>query len=327
MPTLIRSISALFLIVLLQGCGPTSEFSAESLLDRNLQEYGVISWRADEEAVDGFYIERLSISPDIGEVGFTGSIEVFPTQTTTYTLLVQTRNENGLVYDYTRKATVHVGARVNYDLVQDDNLRACLSENGATHLEQFEVIYCLDRDIEQLAGIEQFQLTQSVSLDNNQISDFSPLTELPLLKSVSVSGNDLTTLDAFSASTSIRNIAAHNNQIFDLSALASMPQLLNLTLDNNGITDVTPLQSIPFLQGLSLSYNLIEDVSPLAINTELLALDISNNPVNSGITTLKTLTKASVIRSEHNGDVLCLDYAKLVLSLGPVVLFDQCRLF
>lgn len=327
MPTIFRLVYALLVVALLQGCGPTSEFSAQSLLDINQQEYGVLSWRADEAAVDGFYIERLSISPGIGEVDFTGSIEVFPTQTTTYTLLVETRNDNGLVYDYTRKATVHVGDRVDYDLIEDDNLRACLSENGATHLQQFEVIYCLDRNIEQLAGIEQFQLTQSVSLDNNQIQDFSSLTALPLLKSVSVSGNDLTTLDAFALSTSIRNIVAHNNQIFDLSALASMPQLLNLTLDNNQITDVTPLQSINFLQGLSLSYNLIEDVSPLAANTELLALDISNNPVNTGITQLSTLTKASVIRSENNVDVLCLDYARLVLSLGPVVLFDQCRLF
>ena len=327
MSAFFRFLSASIVVLMLQGCGPTSEFEAQSLLDINQQEYGVLNWRADEEEVDGFRIERLSISPGIGAVDFSGSMDVYPTQTTTYTLLIETRDENGLVYDYTRKATVHVGPRVDYELIVDGNLKACLSENNFTHLEQFDVIYCLGRDIQQLSGIEQFHLTQTVSLDNNNILDFSPLTALPALKAVSLSGNNLTTLDALTESTSIRNIAAHNNQIYDVSALSLMPQLLNLTLDDNQITDLTPLQSLPLLQGLSLSYNQIEDVSPLAANTELLALDISNNPITTGITDLSTLTKATVIRSENNRSVLCLDYAKLVLSLGPVVLFDQCRLF
>ncbi|RLT94204.1 leucine-rich repeat domain-containing protein [Ketobacter sp.] len=322
-----RTLSVVFVIALLQGCGPSSEFEAQSLLDNNQQEFGVLSWQADTETVDGFHIERLSISPDIGEVDFNGSLLVYPSQTTTYTLLVETRNDNGLVYDYTRKATVYVGARVDYDLIEDDNLRACLAENGATHLQQFDVIYCLDRGIAQLTGIEQFQLTQSVSLDNNLLTDLSPLTALPALKVVSVSGNELDTLDSLSLSTSVRNIVAHNNRLFDLSALSQMPQLVNLALDNNQISDLGPLQTIPQLQGLSVSHNRIEDVSPLTLNTELLALDFSNNPVRTGITALSTLTKATLIRSENNGAVLCLDYARLVLNLGPVVLFDQCRLF
>jgi len=326
-PTRLLPCLLFALCSLLTACGPTSEFSAQSQLDNNQQEYGVLSWRADTEKVDGFTIERISISPGIGEVGFSGETTVYPTATTTYTLQVETRNDNGLVYNYTRTATVYIGPRANYAQIQDAALRGCLEDTGNTHLEQFDVIYCLDRGIVQLDGIEQFQLTRSVSLDNNEIADLSPLTALPQLTAVSVSGNDLTTLDALTQSTSLRSIAAHNNRIFDLGALAMMPQITSLSLDNNQITDTSPLQNLTQLQGLSITYNQIEDISPLAANTELLALDISNNPINTGILDLSTLTRASVIRSENNGDVLCLTYAQLLLALGPVVLFDQCRLF
>lgn len=323
----LHSFFMLALCITLSACGPNSDFSAQSHLDNNQQEYGVLTWNADLEKVDGFFIERMSITPDIGEVGFAGEITVYPVETTTYTMQVETRNENGLIYHYARTATVYIGPRVNYALVQDQGLRDCLQDTGNTHLEQFDVIYCLDRGITQLEGIEQFQQTQSVSLDNNHILDLSPLTALNQLAVVSVSGNDLVALDALTQSASIRNIAAHNNRILDLNALSMMPQIITLTLDNNQISDTTPLQTLPQLQGLSISYNQIEDVSPLANNTELLALDISNNPVNSGIPALNALTKATLIRSENNGDVPCLNYAQLILALGPVVVFNQCRFF
>jgi Leucine-rich repeat (LRR) protein len=322
-----QSLCLIFACVIISACGPSAEFQGESLVDDNLQQYGVLSWNADSDTIDGFTIDRLVLSPDIGEVDFTGSLTVYPNETTTYRLLVETSNSNGLLYQYYRNVTVHIGPRVDYNVVQDDAFKQCLSENNYTHLEQFEVIYCLDRGIQNLSGIEQFNLTQSVSLDNNQVTDLTPLTALPKLNTVSLSGNALTDLSGLSQSTSIRNIAAHNNAITDISALRLMPQLLNLTLDQNIIEDTSPLATLTELQGLSITANQITNAAPLANITSLLALDISNNPITSGITELNTLTKASVIRSENNAQVLCLDYAKLVLDLGPIVLFNKCRLF
>lgn len=237
----------LTLCLTLAACGPDSDFTAQSLLDNNQQEFGVLSWNADLDKVDGFSIERISISPNIGEVDFSGEIAVYPSRTTTYTMQVETRNENGLIYNFSRTATVFVGPRVDYSMIQDQGLRNCLQATGNTHLEQFDVIYCLDRGITQLEGIEQFQQTQSVSLENNHILDLSPLTALNQLAVVSVSGNDLVTLDALTQSASIRNIAAHNNRIFDLNAVSMMPQIVTLTLDNNQISDTTPLQTLPQL--------------------------------------------------------------------------------
>lgn len=325
--TRLPALLCLFLCACLSACGPSAEFEAESVLDNSLNEYGVIQWSADSTTVDGFTIDRITIEPDIGEVDFQGMLEVYPAQTTTYKMKVETSNSNGLTYSYYRNATVYIGPRADFSLVEDDALRSCLQENGFTHLEQFDVLYCLGRGITSLEGVQQFQQARSASLDNNQLQDLYPLAALPELNTVSVSGSGLTSLDSLTQSTSIRNIAAHNNQLSDISALGMMPQLLNLTLDNNQISDTSPLDNIDLLQGLSIRFNQITDAGQLAVNTELLALDISDNPLSGGITELNTLTKATVIRSENNGGILCLDYAKLVLSLGPVVLFDRCKLF
>ena len=104
-------------------------------------------------------------------------------------------------------------------------------------------------------------------------------------------------------------------------------QLLTLALDQNQFTDASSLALLQQLQGLSVARNQLVNVAPLGALSGLLALDISHNGTTTGIPALRALTHASAIRSEGNGGVRCIDYATLVLTLGPVVIFDKCRLF
>ncbi|HVL00576.1 MAG TPA: hypothetical protein VM553_12230 [Dongiaceae bacterium] len=327
LPYRLSSLLLLLTTLLLSSCKPVVTFTGQSLLDKNGNEYGQLTWSITGEVDDEFQLTGVQIEPDIGAVDAEGTLKVYPTQTTTYRLTAYASGPNNTVFNTVRSVTIHIGPRVNYNLVTDTSLRACLKETGFTHLEQFDVIYCLDRSIRSLAGLEQFDLTRSVSLDNNAITNLTPLTQMPLLNSVSVSNNRLTSLDALANSSAIRNIVAYNNQITDPSGLAGMSQLLTLALDQNRISDATTLAGLPQLQGLSVARNQITNVAPLNTLKGLLALDVSHNGVTSGITALRTLTKASVIRSEGNGGVRCIDYASLTLALGPVVIFDKCKLF
>lgn len=313
--------------LLLSSCKPVVTFTGQSLLDASGNEYGQLTWNITGETDDEFQLTGVTIEPDIGAVEPEGSLKVYPTETTTYRLTAFASGPNNTVFNTVRTVTIHIGPRADFSLVNDTALRACLKETGFTHLEQFDVIYCLDRNIRSLTGLEQFALTQSVSLDNNAVADLTPLTQMPLLHTVSLSNNGLTSLDALAASETIRNIAAYNNSISDPSALAAMPQLLSLALDQNLIADATTLAGLQQLQGLSLARNQITNVTPLGALNGLLALDISRNGVTTGMTALRTLTDASLIRSEGNGGVRCIDYATLVLALGPVVVFDKCKLF
>ena len=322
----VRSVP-LLLLFLLTSCKPVATFTGQSLLDDQGNEYGLLSWSITGKDSDQYQLSGVSIEPDIGAVDASGSLEVYPTTTTTYQLTVYATGPNNTVYNSVYHATIHIGPRVDYDQIQDTGLHQCLEKTGFTHLEQFDAIYCVGQNIHSLAGIEQFSMTQSVSLDNNRIGDLTPLASMPQLNVVSLSNNGLTGLDTLAGSTSIHNIVAFHNQIADVSALTAMPQLLNLSLDENLLTDADALAGLAQLQGLSLARNQITDVTPLGSLTGLLALDISDNGVASGIPALKTLTRASVIRSAGNNQVRCIDYANLILALGPVVIFDTCKLF
>lgn len=315
------------LVLALCACKPTIRFTGESILDEQGSEYGLLEWNITGKETDEFQLTGVRIEPGIGAVEPQGSIEVFPSQTTTYTLTAYAIGPNNTVFNDTRSVTIHIGPRVDYGLIADANLRSCLQETGFTHVEQFIAIYCVERGIRRLAGIEQFTDVQSAALDFNQLENLAPLTALPRLNLLSVSSNGLTRLDALAASESLRNIVAVNNRIVDVSALAGMPQLLSLGLDNNQLPDTAGLEALTGLQALSLTRNQITDVSGLAALTQLRALDFSNNPVTTGVPALRTLTQAVAIRSEGNGRVRCLDYANLVVALGPVVIFNQCRLF
>lgn len=320
-------ICLLLSLLLLTSCKPVITFTGQSLVNAQGNEFGRLTWTVQGEESDQFQLTGVTIEPGIGAVEASGSLAVYPTQTTTYTLTAFASGPNNTIYNTVKKATIYVGPRVNYSQVQDAQLRACLQDTGFTHLEQFDVMYCLDRNIRSLAGLQQFSQTRSVSLDNNAITNLAPLAQMRALHTLSISNNALATLDGLAASNSIRTIVAFNNRLTDVSALAAMPQLLNLALDSNQLQDASPLASLQQLQSLSLARNQIANVAPLGALTGLLALDISHNGVNAGVTSLRTLTKASAIRSSGNGGVRCIDYANLLLALGPVVIFDNCKLF
>lgn len=319
--------SILLLLLPLTACRPTITFTGESVLDGQGNEYGRLEWRVTGKDTDEFQLTGVTIEPDIGPVEPSGVLLVYPSQTTTYTLTAFSVGPNSTVYNATQSVTIHIGPRIDYRRIMDRQLRTCLQSTGFTHVAQFTAIYCVDRGIVRLEGIEQFTEAQSVSLDLNRVQDLTPLAALPRLNLVSVSSNQLTRLDGLTGSASLRNIVAMNNQIDDVAALAAMPNLVSLVLDNNQLFDTVGLESLTALQGLSITRNQIVDVSALAALTELRALDFSHNPVTTGVPALRSLTKAVAIRSEGNRGVRCLDYANLVLALGPVVIFDQCRLF
>lgn len=316
-----------FTLVLLASCKPVISFTGSSLLDEQGNEYGVLSWHITSKDTDDFQLAGVTIEPGIGAVEPVGSLEVYPAQTTTYTLTAYSLGPNNTIYNDTRSVTIHIGPRVDFDLVEDPALRACLEDTGFTHIEQFTVIYCVARGIESLAGIEQFVAAQSASLDFNRIADLTPLAALPNLGIVSITSNDLVSLDALASSSSVHSIIAFDNAIADVSVLAGMSQLRSLVLDDNRLDDFSGLETLTMLQALSVKRNGLTDVSGLANLAGLRALDFSYNPVTTGVPALSSLRSAVAIRSEGNGSVRCLDYADLVLALGPVVIFDKCRLF
>jgi internalin A len=121
--------------------------------------------------------------------------------------------------------------------------------------------------IYDLRGIECFTGLSFLNLEQNQLSELSPLGQLPALTSLGLS----------------------RNQVTDITPLASVSTLEDLWIANNTVADLTPLSKLTNLWGLGLSSNAISNLEPLRELTALTALDVSNNPFTN-IEPLSSLT-------------------------------------
>jgi Leucine-rich repeat (LRR) protein len=109
--------------------------------------------------------------------------------------------------------------------------------------------------ISDLTGLEYSGGFMELFLDNQAITDLSPLAKI-----------------------GISNLSLGNNKIKDISPLGVRNRhLWGLNLRKNQITDISPLAKHPMILHLNLSDNLISDLSPLVGNRAISMLELSNN--------------------------------------------------
>jgi Leucine-rich repeat (LRR) protein len=144
---------------------------------------------------------------------------------------------------------------------------------------EFEIELFLDNQgitNERLAEmVENGEIPQNVhllSLNENPISDFSPLAELPQLRLLYAQNSGISDLSTFSGITSLYQLYLSGNEISDLSPLSEM-QFSVLSLSDNKISDLSPLSAMRWLDYLKLDNNQIRDLSPLSSLTELYSLN------------------------------------------------------
>lgn len=321
----IKTIAVCLSILLLVACHYTVSFEGESLLDTNGQEFGRLSWTI--ETTDGslYTPDRVSIEPDIGEVALSGSMDVFPTETTTYTMTVEAHRTDGTEWNTSITTTVYIGPRVDYSKFTDSKLKACAEETGYTHIEQFQSLLCYDKEIRSLRGIEQLTELTYLGVDYNQITNFSPLASLEKLSTLSASDNGISSVSAFPLIDSLSSLVLSNNNIADPSPLSALTNLDNLALDHNAISSAATLSGFTGLTSLFLQYNDIDDVTNLSQLTQLQALSLQANGIRYGVPSLKSLTNIAALDMRDNHEVSCLQYATLFLYLGSALLTDGCK--
>ena len=149
---------------------------------------------------------------------------------------------------------------------------------------------------------------QTLSLDNNSITDISALSGREAIQSLRLSQNRLTEL-RISDVPKLHTIEAQNNEIASF-AVANAPELYNYWLDqnrlsdlasfadflrnqpeqngwrhqfslrNNQISDLEPLGAVEHLGHVQLGENKIRDISALKGKTSIYNLDLRNNDIS-----------------------------------------------
>lgn len=196
-------------------------------------------------------------------------------------------------------------------VVQDPNLEIAIrdvlqkydGELSKEDLSQLDTLYQTQKGltISSLKGLEYADNLYSLYLENNNISDVSPLSNLPKLTKLALGMNKLTDISALGSLPSLTNLSLNHNEIDDVSVLAQSPNLQQVSINHNKIkdisklntltkltffnmeenqiTDISAISSFHSLQVLMADDNLISDLSPLS-NLSIYSLQINNNKVS-----------------------------------------------
>ncbi|MEQ8351056.1 MAG: leucine-rich repeat domain-containing protein [Leptospiraceae bacterium] len=129
-----------------------------------------------------------------------------------------------------------------------------------------------------LSWIKPFQRLRTLSLENCNISDLSPLNS-PWLKKLKLGGNPLKNLATIAQFKHMEDLDLSDTGISDLSPLSALTNLRELKLDDNKIQSVAPLASLKELKELDIYDNRITDLNPLKDNLMLKEISCFSNPL------------------------------------------------
>ena len=171
------------------------------------------------------------------------------------------------------------------------------------HLQSIGRLDVPDKGIVNLTGLEHATHCHALILEENEISDISPLSGLTKLAFLDLSHNQISDIRPLAGLTGLGGLKLANNQIVDISPLAGLVNLNLLNIAKNRITDFSPLAGLN-LQSLNTKRNISVDLS--MINT-------------SKITNLVNDLVCDIQRPSAYERVQSRDYPSLLCSWGHVL--------
>ena len=162
--------------------------------------------------------------------------------------------------------------------VPNANLRKAINEAlgkgpnariTADEMATLRELHAVSMDIKNLRGLEAAVNLEDLRLNNNLISDLSPLVGLTKLHRVELEENLITDLSPLEGLTNVEELHLGHNLITDLSPLEGLINLRGISLHHNAITDLSPLAGLIKLEWIGMSHNPLADLTPLSGLTNL----------------------------------------------------------
>ena len=148
--------------------------------------------------------------------------------------------------------------------------------------------------IKNLLGLENAVNLEKLDLNENEISDLSPIAKLNKLTKLSLIRNRISDLQSLSELTNLEYLDLYANKIENISPLAKLTNLKHLDLHNNndqtgdpvhptisgGIKDISVVKNLTKLEMLSLGSNNISDITPIKNLTNIKDLVLGGNHIS-----------------------------------------------
>jgi len=157
---------------------------------------------------------------------------------------------------------------------------------------------------------------QILEMDNNQISDLTPLVSLSVLDVLAVEYNNVSVIPILPVS--LNNLLLRGNSISDISNIAGLTNLGYLDIAENSIFDLSPITGFTNLRDLFLANNQLTALPPLPVGiTEVYA---NRNQIED-ISSLNGLTSITGLYLENN-HLLLSDLTTVIASLATLQFLD-----
>ena len=155
--------------------------------------------------------------------------------------------------------------------------------------------FAVTRGMKSIKGLEYAKNLKKLKLNENEISDITPLKNLTKLEYLEIQRNRIVDVNPLKNLTNLKFLKLYNNLIEDIAPLSNLTNLTGLDLHYNvtvggdeshkiiskGITDISALKNLKKLEFLDISANRIEDISILKNFDKIKDLDFSGNRVKN----------------------------------------------
>ena len=195
--------------------------------------------------------------------------------------------------------------------------------------------------IKNLLGLENAVNLEKIDLNENEISDLSPIAKLNKLTKLSLIRNRISNLQPLSELTNLEYLDLYANKIVDISPLAKLTNLKHLDLHNNndqtgdpvhptisgGIKDISVVKNLTKLEMLSLGSNNITDITPIKNLTNIKDLVLAGNHISDYLGLEQYIADRVAKQQEGEGSVSFagqkINYDKTVDVSGSTVSVDS----
>ena len=193
--------------------------------------------------------------------------------------------------------------------IPDPNLRALIAEalgkssNAPITVEEMNglrrIADAYSRGIRDLTGLQYAINLSRLVIENDQVSDISPIAGLINLKELSFENNPVSDLSPVRGLINLTWLEFDRTKVSDLSPVRGLINLTSLEFHDTLASDLSPVRDLTSLTRLELSRAGVSDLSPIAGLINLEILGFTGNQI-SDISALKGLTNLKVISTWGN---------------------------
>lgn len=184
----------------------------------------------------------------------------------------------------------------------DANFANCVSSlaasNGWTKTIEMAVLYCSNKGIRNVSGLEHFTKLTYIDLSRNYLTELPHLAGFDVLTELRLTMNSINDVSSLSDLPIIEDLSLFRNNVSDIMPLANLTSLTALHMSENQITDISAISGLTNLTNVTFGSNQVNDLSPVASLTKLESLGAYDNQVSD----ISVLGNLSLLKNAYLAD-------------------------